>query len=272
MDQTNRKGIAIAAGVLALAAAGAGTWWYLSQPAPPPARPAALPPVAAVKPAPPPEPAIRHPVEAQAAAELPALADSDKYIEQALLELLDRKSVLGMLQLDGFARRVVATVDNLARHHAAPRLWPVNPTPGRFAVKPDGTAATDQNLRYAPFVLMVESADLDRTHQLYLRLYPLLQKAYEELGYPGQYFNDRLVAVIDTLLATPVPAAPLKFRLTEVKGEQKPVRPWVRYEFEDPALEAMLPGQKILLRMGAVNQRRLQARLAAFRKKVAKGG
>ena len=97
MDQTNRKGIAIAAGVLALAAAGAGTWWYLSQPAPPPARPAAPPPVAAVKPAPPPEPAIRHPVEAQAAADLPALADSDKYIEQALLELLDRKSVLGML-------------------------------------------------------------------------------------------------------------------------------------------------------------------------------
>ena len=38
---------------------------------------------------------------------------------------------------------------------------------------------------------------------VYERLYPLFQQAYEDLGYPGKYFNDRLVEVIDHLLQTP---------------------------------------------------------------------
>lgn len=29
--------------------------------------------------------------------------------------------------------------------------------------------------------------------QFYVRLYPLFQKAYVELGYPNGYFNDRLI-------------------------------------------------------------------------------
>ena len=49
-----------------------------------------------------------------------------------------------------------------------------------------------------------------RAVALYARLYPLFQQAYEELGYPGRYFNDRLVEVIDDLLATPEPTGPVR--------------------------------------------------------------
>ena len=49
-----------------------------------------------------------------------------------------------------------------------------------------------------------------------------------EPGFPNAYFNDRLVAVIDLLLQTPVPLAPLKVGLTEIKGECKSERLWVR--------------------------------------------
>ena len=63
--------------------------------------------------------------------------------------------------------------------------------------------------RYAPFVRFVDGIDARRAVALYLRVYPLLQQAYEDLGYPGKYFNDRVVEVIDNLLATPTPAGPI---------------------------------------------------------------
>jgi hypothetical protein len=255
-------------------------------------KPAAAPEtVAAAAPAPSPEapapatpatPAIAYPMEAVEAAgpAVPALVASDTYVSNALAEWLGRKNVQTFLHLDGFARRVVATTDNLAREHAAPALWPVAPMPGRFAtLLADGRpaeagspAATsinpDNGQRYTPFVLFIESIDTPQAVRLYARLYPLFQQAYEELGFPGRYFNDRLVAVIDHLLATPVQAAPLAVSLVEVKGPVPSVQPWVRYEFTDPALKALSAGQKMLLRTGPANHQRLKAKLMEVRRLV----
>ena len=107
--------------------------------------------------------------------------------------------------------------------------------------------------------------DVARAAALYVQWYPMFQQAYRELGYPQGYFNDRMVAVIDRLLATPEPAPPLTVRLTEVKGPIASERPWVRYEFADPALEALPAGSKMLLRMGPEQAQRLKGKLAAFR-------
>ena len=76
--------------------------------------------------------------------------------------------------------------------------------------------------------------DIRRAVDLYVRLYPLLQSTYAELGYPRGYFNDRLIAVIDQLLATPVIEGPIKLELTDVKGPIPSERPWVRYQYADP--------------------------------------
>lgn len=257
-----------------VAALGAGTWYWLDQSAAPKAPPPAAPAVAVkppAPPAPPPGPKIAHPIEAAAPVALPALAESDAFVSEALVALLGNKAVLSLLQTDGFIRRVVATVDNLSRSHAAPRLWPVNPMPGRFSVTPDNIIKPNNDERYTPFVLLVESVDPARAVALYVRLYPLFQRAYVELGYPDGYFNDRLVEVIDTLLATPIPLGPRKVELTQIRGEIKSERPWVRYQFSDPALEGLSSGQKMLLRSGAVNQRRLKAKLTEFRALVAGG-
>jgi hypothetical protein len=195
-------------------------------------------------------------------------------VREALTELVGRRGALGFLQLDGFVRRVVATVDNLAREHAPVAVWPVHPTPGRFSVLrgADGreTPHPDNSERYASLVRAVEAVDMDRAVAIYRRLYPMFQQAYEELGYPGRYFNDRLVQVLDHLIATPVPASPPAVRLVEVKGPVPSSRPWVRYEYVDPALESLSAGQKILIRVGADQQRRLQDRLKALRDRVAR--
>ena len=58
----------------------------------------------------------------------------------------------------------------------------------------------------------------------------------------------------------------------EAPGQLAIVQPKVLYEFADPALEALPSGQKILLRSGPVNERRLKARLAELRKALVAGG
>jgi len=192
-------------------------------------------------------------------------------LPNALATLLGRKAVSSFFQTDDFARRFVATVDNLGRAHAPALVWPVMPTAGRFAVEDAGGSpviAADNSSRYTPFVLLVETVDIGRAVDLYVRMYPLLQQSYAEQGFPKRYFNDRLIQVIDLLLATPEVSYPVKLHLTEVKGPIPSERPWVRYEYADPALERLAAGQKILLRVGPVNARRLKAKLAEARQQL----
>lgn len=238
----------------------------------------AAPPVPVDDNAPP--PGIANPVDNMETAEdasdtetaMPALDESDNVVTDRLNALLGRDSVLRFLQLDGFVRRTVATIDNLPRQLAPAAAWPVNPTPQRFTVQQGPgnitTISIDNAARYTPLVQMVEAVDTGKALAVYRGLYPLFQQAYEELGYPDRYFNDRLVQVLDHLIATPVPDGPLAVTLVEVKGEVPSTRPWVRYEFADPELEALSAGRKALLRVGPENQRRLQAKLVDIRQRI----
>ena len=223
-----KRHMALIAGLL-VAIAGAGTtlWWmYRGKVVPPPpvAQAPAPPPPAPV--APPVDTGPKHPLEPLAGASapppLPGLDEAETVVREALASLAGRTAVMTFLQADGFVRRVVVTVDNLARPMAASRLWPVHPTPGRFQrlVAGDGELIAPENARrYAPFVAFVASVEPSRAAAVYRRLYPLFQQAYAELGYPKGHFNDRLVEVIDHLMAAPEPAAPPAVRLIEVKGE-----------------------------------------------------
>jgi hypothetical protein len=266
--------IAVAAFVLvALGLGGLYMWQYRMRPvqvtqAPPAASAVEPAPVAS-------EPAIRHPLEAApaASAAAPAPGDAEPAWRNALMDTLGRSAVLRFLQTEDFSRRVVVTIDNLARHHAAPVLWPVQPTPGRFSVSGGDGELRNINPtnagRYTPFVQWVDSLDARQVAALYVRMYPQLQRAYEENGFPGRYLNDRVVEVIDHLLATPDPApgAPL-VQLTEVKGNVPSTQPWLRYEFADPQLQALSSGQRILLRVGPQHRQVLKAKLADLRRQI----
>jgi hypothetical protein len=252
--------------VVLLAIGGGLLWWRHNRPvpvavtqAPPPVLAPAAPP-----PAPPP-PAIRHPLPSLGAGGLPSLDGSDAYAENALVELLGRKSVREFLHLDGVLRRFVATVNNLATDDASASLWPVKMTPGRFETEAGGAGmviASRNAARYAAFVHFAEGIDARRAVALYVRLYPLLEQAYEDLGFPGKYLNDRVVEVIDNLLATPTPAGPLAVKRFVADGSSSGGG---LYVYVDPALEASTAGQKILLRMGPQNAAPLLAKLRELR-------
>ena len=272
--------------ILTVVLAGVLAWYFWPQSPPPAPAPTPMPvaqpagPMTS-EPLPPTpvEPIIQHPVpvietpSATPSKPLPGLEASDERLKEELVTWLGRKKVQQFLQLDGFVRRVVVTVDNLGREHAAPSMWPVQTTPGRFTTLKQGDKefiSPDNAQRYNALVQFIEVVDARQGVQLYVTLYPLFQQAYQELGYPKGYFNDRLVAVIDKLLATPVHEAPLEVSLVDVKGPIPSERPWLRYEFADEALQSLAAGQKMLLRSGPVNHRRLRAKLLEIRRLVTK--
>ncbi|MET3182223.1 UNVERIFIED_ORG: hypothetical protein ABIC43_005398 [Variovorax guangxiensis] len=272
---------AIVAVVLVLLVAAFFGWrWYQEQQKPAEPVPVATAPNDA--PAPPPPPAAaptgpQNPVDALAPPDpaLPKLVDSDARVTKALADLIGGKNVAEFLRSDGIVRRFVATVDNLAREQAPANAWPVQPTGQRFITEgPQGqvqTIAANNAARYNAIVLLAQSVDPAKAAAVYAKLYPLFQQAYEELGYPGRYFNDRLIAVIDHLLQAPEPAGPVQVRLVEVKGDVPSTRPWVRYEYTDPKLESMSSGQKIMVRMGLENERKVKASLRGLRQQIATG-
>jgi len=247
----------------------AGGLWYFVWPhhAPPPAVSAPPQPPATPPPAPPPEAQTLHPVpDATLAAKgtpLPALNDSDPALLASLGDLIGPQLAKKYLVPEYLIRRIVVTIDALGRAKLAPQKDPVVPVPGEFAVQGDEVHATldPQNyLRYRPMVAVVGDLDMKRLAAVYFHFYPLFQDAYQSLGLPEHYFNDRLVEVIDSLLATPELSAPADL-----------VRPSVMYRFADPTLEALPSGQKILIRMGPQNAAIVKAKLRELRALVTAG-
>lgn len=193
---------------------------------------------------------------------LPPLDDSDAYFLLALTDLFG-SGVEPLLVNEALVDKFVTTVDNLTRDRVPEKIRPVGRLQGTFLVDTGDTGKTfvlspENFARYTPLVNMASSADLDTVVATYRRFYPLFQESFERLGYPDAYFNDRVVEVIDHLLGTPEPAAPIRL-----------VRPHVLYEFADAELEALSSGQKLLLRMGPENSAVTRQILRDLRSRIA---
>lgn len=287
----HRRGMG-AGGKLVLAAMVVGgaayAWWHWrgapAQEQPPAtAVAAAVDPIApalpAAEPAPQeavvsPPPAIEPAPDAQG--NPPLAAEDGAALEQAVTAWLGRERSLRFVASQGLAQRIVATIDNLPRSQAPTRMWPLHPVGGRMQVlqTDDGgmVIAAENAARYEDVVRFVVGLDVDQAVVLYRNIYPVLQHAYEALGFPGQRFNDRLVAVVDHLLQTPEPAGAVALTVVQVQGKaaaSKPLQPWLRYEFADAELQALSAGQKILVRMGVGHMQRIKAQLRALRAHLA---
>jgi hypothetical protein len=190
------------------------------------------------------------------AAPLPPLNASDPAMKDALSSLIGANAMQYVVPED-IVRHVVVTIDNLPRQKAPAAKRPTVAVQGPFLVQGDEVHATldPKNFaRYDPMVNVVRQLDMQHVADTYFRYYPLFQSAYQNLGYPNGYFNDRLVQVIDSLLATPEPNGPIEL-----------ARPNVLYTFADPKLEALPAGQKLLLRMGPDNAAVIKGKLKELR-------
>jgi hypothetical protein len=247
--------------VLAIVAAGVYLARKAMQPeAPPAAAPAASSSVHSAVPAAP----IQHPISqagvgpaAASTVALPALADSDASVATALAGLAEGTDLPSLLARQQIIARIVASIDALPRRGQANLMSPLRAPKGAFVVdEADGTTVigAQNSARYAPYMRIVDAADPQALVAWYVHSYPLFQQAYQELGYPKGYFNDRLIVVIDNLLAAPEPAQPSALALS--KGY---------YVYTDPAFESLSAGQKLLLRAGPASEARIKAKLRAIR-------
>ncbi|MFW2456780.1 DUF3014 domain-containing protein [Methyloversatilis discipulorum] len=255
---------AVSAVVLAVAGVGGYLYW-LQQRAEPADAPAPIeaPVVTAPEPqAPAPEPAPHYPIAAPEVADAAgAEVDPDAKLLAALRALFGA-SVDTLFNSTDIVRRIVVTVDNLPREKVARRLMPVKPVPGPTATAGSGdTLVLDESnaARYRTYIHLVDTVPTAAVVDAYVRNYPAFQQRYVELGYPDGYFNNRLVEVIDHLLAAPELAGPLRL-----------AQPKVLYTFADPELEKLSEGQKIMLRMGPDNAARVKAKLREIRAAVTK--
>src|ERR1700681_1582296 len=209
-------------------------------------------------------PAIRNPLpEASGGATpaLPALDESDAPLHDALGDLMGKPAVDRIFKPELLVRHIVVSIDNLSRRHLAVELRPTKPLSESFIATGNdqqGTIDVANFQRYVPYVQSVQALDMKRLAALYVRFYPLFQQAYQSLGYPNGYFNDRLVVTIDNLLAAP-----------DITTDIALVRPNVMFQFADPKLEDLSAGQKLMLRMGPTNAAIIKAKLRELRAQVA---
>jgi hypothetical protein len=268
MERSNRWLMPVVLVVLAAAVA-YGMYRLFASHAEPPA-PSAMPPVtsapAATASA---EPKVEFPLPGEApeaAMQAPAVPPEDALaaFSKALAAGFDGGALERFFGMESLVRRTVSTVDNIASDQLAIGSRAVRPTPGAFVVTGTGETlaiAPDNARRYDPFVRFVESLDTGRAVALYTAHYRLFQGEYRGQGSPGRYFNDRLVASIDHLLATPVVTGPIRL-----------VQPKVQYRFADPALESLSAGQKALIRMGPEHAARVKAKLTTVRAELTRQG
>ena len=204
---------------------------------------------------------IAPPPDAAPASPDAAPVDSDAVMRNGLAGLFGAAFDKYFSSTD-IVRRIVVTVDNLPREKVARRLMPVKPVPGPMTVTGSGdTLVLDESnaARYRTYIHLVDTVPTAAVVDAYVRNYPAFQQRYVELGYPDGYFNNRLVEVIDHLLAAPELAGPLRL-----------AQPKVLYTFADPELEKLSEGQKIMLRMGPDNAARVKAKLREIRAAVTK--
>jgi hypothetical protein len=268
-SNTQARRFAIAAVVVVLLVG--AVWWWLHRPQESVADPVANTPVQADPVATMEPQAIEHPLEPadEAPAEEPDATpvDPDTLAASSLREVFDGK-LADWLIPDKLMRRLVATVDNLSRNVRVEPLRPLRAPSTPFAVERetlDAAAGTERitispanAARYDAIVGLFAGVDTARAVAAYRRIYPQLQQAYEDLGYPGRYFNDRVVQVIDHLLDTPEPQGPILLE-----------QPKVLYRFADADLESRSAGQKLLLRIGVDHERTIKNKLREIRALIA---
>lgn len=182
---------------------------------------------------------------------------SEAAVNREIGKVLPLAQVRRFFNLQEQARRAVITVDNLPREHVPSQMRAAREVPGLMRVKKDGDSIVldERNYeRYDNIIGFVESLDVAKVAQLYAKFYPLLQRTYEEMGYPDERFQDRVMVAIDDMISAPSP-----------RGKIRLVQPKVLYRFEDNWLENLSAGQKIMVRVGPQNSARLRKVLARLR-------
>ncbi|MGZ5439852.1 MAG: DUF3014 domain-containing protein, partial [Candidatus Aminicenantales bacterium] len=139
------------------------------------------------------------------------LAASDETVRQFAAAMSVNPEFAKWILTKDLIRTFVVSVDNVANGLSPKTHIDFFSPEGGFRVsRSKGGTLVDPATytRYAPAVGVIQSIDATAAVRLYRAVEPLLQDAYNELGYPGVDFDDTLVRAMSELLETPVVDGP----------------------------------------------------------------
>ncbi len=234
-------------GLIALVALVAGLYWWFGRGTDEPASTAAEPAVESAPAAP--EQAELPPTD------LPPLDELDPTVRSLIGELSNHPILARWLSGTGLAQQAAAIALQLGNGRLPTTLLGALRPSGSFQTREqDGATVIDPRSyqRYNGIAAAAESIDASQAARVYTTLEPRLEEAYRQLGEGGS-IRESVARTIYGLLDTPDVSGPVR---VQPKGGL-----WV---YENPQLESLTPAQKLLLRMGPDNARRIKARLREF--------
>jgi len=247
--QSTKAGPIAVVAITGLALGAAGAWWWARQ-ATPPAKPATANSTEEVL-----------TPDADAARPLPPLDQMDTFLRALLGTLSSSPELARWLTTDDLIRQMANGIDRIANG--------ASPASELSVLKPKGAFAASQRRneitldpasyhRYDLLAALVSSLDAHAVAEAYRTIRPRLDEAYRHLGRTEAGIDTAVATALDRLIETPEPRDPIRL----VHG------PGASYAFADPALEHLMPIQKLLIRMGPENLNRVHARLLEIKQAI----
>jgi hypothetical protein len=195
---------------------------------------------------------------------LPTLERSDTFFRDQWALLGGGPMMTQWASADQIVRRSMTVIDNLSRGKVVNALLRTFAPSVPFMVLPQSSLATEESVetyrldpsgyeRFTPFVTMINGLDNSQLIDFYLKLRPLFQQAYLELGYPSGHVDDVVLKAMRVIQAVSLP-----------DGDIRLLRPKVLYQFADPALESLSSLEKLFIRMGAENTKIVQQKVSVL--------
>ena len=206
------------------------------------------------KPEPTPEPVtLPEPTHEPLPVALPTLQESDETVRDALADVPLGTAGQQFLLPSNIIERTTSVVYLLAEGEVPYKLVPIARPKAAFPITDDGlqvAADPEGHTRYDAFAAWIESLDIESLLAAVDSLLPLFREAWSFYGDSESSFDQAVLYTLDLIIYTP-----------EVDtSEARLFRKEAVWLYEDPALEALAPIQKQLLRMGPTNASAIKAK------------
>lgn len=193
-------------------------------------------------------------------AKLPELKNSDDSFQTGVGVVSG--NLLEWFQKKGLIKKFIIIVNDLSQGQMLYKNRTFLTPPGKIRVNNSAKGlylSTQSYSRYDPFANAVAAIDLQKGLDLYLIFRPLFEKVYKSFSYPAAY---QVEDVFLKAAAKVIEAPTLTDRIYLVKHT-------ISYKYADKKLESLNDVEKLMLRMGPENTKKIQAKLRQLAEAIA---
>ncbi len=209
-------------------------------------------PTPSVEPEPEPEPEVVPELPAP-----PTLSEANGQLSSGLWTFSPNPLIATFVSAPNLIERLVAIIDNLRQGFVPYKLLPVGRPEASFSFVDDGLGVTINPKsfdRYDGLAQLISDIDTDALVGAYTAFEVAANEAWDILGYETPKLEPAVLVALEAIMLAPETV--LDARLYKVEAN------WV---YEDPALEALSPLEKQLMRMGPTNSERVKEKAREIR-------